>query len=238
MLVEIWSDVACPWCHVGKRRWERALADFPHRAEVEVAWRSFELDPRAPARHREPQAELLARKYGTSRAQAEAMNARMTAEAAREGLEFHLDRVVVGNTFDAHRLLHESAQHGLRDRMVERLFVAYLSEGEALGEHEVLVRLAAGEGLDADAVRAMLASDRHAAAVRDDGARARRLGITGVPFFVLDGRLGVSGAQPPEVLLAALTEAWEQARPALRMVGEAGGAGDADAACGPEGCPI
>jgi predicted DsbA family dithiol-disulfide isomerase len=121
--------------------------------------------------------------------------------------------------------------------MVERLFTAYLSEGEALGDHGALVRLAAAEGLDAAGVRAMLASDRHAAAVRDDEARARRLGITSVPFFVLDGRLGVSGAQPPEVLRAALQEAWAQARPALRMVGDAAGPGEAGAGCGPDGCP-
>ena len=238
MLVEIWSDIACPWCYVGKRRWERALAGFAHREDVAVTWRSFELDPSAPARHAEPQAELLARKYGTTLQQAEAMNARMTAEAAKEGLAFRLDRVQVGNTFDAHRLLHEAAAHGLRDRLVERLFAAYLAEGEALGDHDVLARLAAEVGLDADAVRAMLASDRHADAVREDETRARRLGITGVPFFVLDGRLGVSGAQPPEVLLGALTQAWEAAHPALQMVGDEDRRGAADAGCGEDGCAI
>jgi len=236
MHVEIWSDIACPWCYVGKRRWERALAAFPHRDDVAVTWRSFELDPSAPPRHDEPQAALLARKYGTTREQAEAMNARMTAEAAKEGLAYRLDRVVVGNTFDAHRLIHHAARHDRRDAMVERLFAAYLAEGAALGEPAVLARLAAEVGLDADDVRAMLASDRHGAAVRDDEALARRLGITGVPFFVLDGRLGVSGAQPPEVLLGALTQAWEERRPALQMVGEAGRG--ADDACGEDGCAI
>ena len=238
MLVEIWSDIACPWCYVGKRRWERALADFAHREDVAVTWRSFELDPGAPARHAEPQAELLARKYGTTRQQAEGMNARMTAEAAKEGLLFRLDRVQVGNTFDAHRLLHEAAAHGLRDRLVERLFAAYLAEGEALGEHEVLARLAAEVGLDAELARGVLASDRHADSVRADERQARRLGITGVPFFVLDGRLGVSGAQPPEVLLDALTQAWDAAHPALQMVGDEDRRGGADAACGEDGCAI
>ena len=239
MLVEIWSDIACPWCYVGKRRWERALADFPHRADVTVEWRSFELDPQAPARHDEPQVELLARKYRTSVAQAEAMNARMTAEAAKEGLAFRLDRVRVGNTFDAHRLLHEAAAQGRRDVLVERLFAAYLAEGESLGDHDVLARLAAEAGLDAAAVRAMLAEDRHAAAVRDDEARARRLGITGVPFFVLDGRIGVSGEQTPDVLLDALTHAWAEGREALQMVGDAaGGRGDAAGACDDGSCAV
>ena len=234
MLVEIWSDIACPWCYVGKRRWEQALAGFAHRADVRVTWRSFELDPRAPARHAEPQVELLARKYGTSVAQARAMNARMTAEAAKEGLRFDLDRVQVGSTFDAHRLLHEAAAQGRREALVERLFAAYLGEGAALGDHATLARLADEVGLDAAAVQATLAGDRHATAVRDDEAQARRLGITGVPFFVLDGRVGVSGAQPPDVLRGALEHAWEQAHASLHMVG--GGADDAGAACDDESC--
>ncbi len=233
MNVEIWSDIACPWCYIGKRRFERALAEFEHRDAVSVEWRSFELDPRAPQRHAEPQAVLLARKYGTTVAQADAMNARMTAEAAKEGLTFRLDRTQVGNTFDAHRLLHLAADRGGRDALVERLFAAYLSEGEALGEHEVLVRLAAEVGLDTDEVRTTLESDGYAAAVREDEARAHSLGISGVPYFVADGRYGVSGAQPSEVLVEALTQAWREGHAPLRVVGAGAGAGEgcADGSC-------
>lgn len=211
MIVEIWSDMACPWCYVGKRRFEQALAEFEHRAAVTVVWRSFELDPGAPRRHEEPQTVLLARKYRVPLAQAEAMNARMTAEAAKEGLAFRLDRVQVGNTFDAHRLLHFAATAGRREALVERLFAAYLGEGEALGEHAVLVRLASDVGLDAQAVAAVLASDRFADDVRRDEARAQGFGISGVPFFALDERYGVSGAQPPAAILEALRTRWAEA---------------------------
>ena len=211
MIVEIWSDIACPWCYVGKRRFEQALATFEHRDAVTVVWRSFELDPSAPPRHDEPQAVLLARKYRMPLAQAEAMNARMAGEAAKEGLTFHLDRVQVGNSFDAHRLLHFAATVGRREALVERLFAAYLGGGEALGEHEVLVRLASDVGLDADATRAVLASDRFAADVRRDQARARALGVSSVPFFAIDERYGISGAQPPAAILEALRTRWAEA---------------------------
>lgn len=233
MKVEIWSDVACPWCHVGKRRFERALADFPHRDALDVTWHSFELDPSAPAQHDLPQAELLARKYGMPVAQAEAMNARMTENAAAEGLAFRMDLVQVGNTFDAHRLIHFAKSRGRLAETVERLFRAYLGEGARLGEREVLVALAADVGLDADAARAMLESDAHAADVRADERRARELGITGVPFFAIDERYGVSGAQPPEAILGALTQAWNEARGrgALVAAGQADADGCTDAGC-------
>jgi predicted DsbA family dithiol-disulfide isomerase len=227
MIVEIWSDIACPWCYVGKRRFERALADFPHRDAVTVVWRSFELDPGAPPRHDEPQAVLLARKYRVPLAQAEAMNARMAGEAAGEGLTFRLDRVRVGNTFDAHRLLHFAATAGRREALVERLFAAYLGEGEALGEHDVLVRLATDVGLDADAARAVLAGDRFAADVRRDQARARALGVSAVPFFAVDERYGVSGAQPPAAILEALAARWAEA-PVPLAAGPAGSSDGCD----------
>lgn len=210
MKIEIWSDIACPWCYVGKRRFERALGSFSHRDEVEVVWRSFELDPTAPPRHAEKQAELLARKYRVPLDRAEAMNANMTAEASKEGLDFHFDRVQVGNTFDAHRLIHFAASDGKRAEMVERLFKAYLTDGEALGELDVLVRLASEVGLDADATRGVLASNAYAAEVRADEERARLFGISAVPYFAIDEKYGVSGAQPPEALLDALRQAWNE----------------------------
>lgn len=211
MHVEIWSDIACPWCYVGKRRFEQALRDFAHRDALTVTWRSFELDPSAPLSHDEPQPQLLARKYGVTVEAAQQMNARMSAAASGEGLSFQLDAVKVGNTFLAHRLLHFAAEHGLRDALAERLFAAYLGEGAALGDRAVLTALAAEVGLNADAVRDMLDGDEFADAVREDEATARAIGVTGVPFFVLDRRYGVSGAQPPTVLLEALQKAWDEA---------------------------
>jgi predicted DsbA family dithiol-disulfide isomerase len=210
MLLEIWSDIACPWCWVGKRRLERALADFEHRDELEIAWRSFELDPRAPRRHAEPAPQLLARKYGVPVAQAEAMNANLESEGRKEGLAMRLGDVQVGNTFDAHRLVHLAATLGRREAMVERLFAAYLAEGEAVGEPAVLERLATEVGLGAERVRALLAGDDFADAVRADERRAQAFGITGVPFFAIDERVGVSGAQPPAVLLEVLRESWAE----------------------------
>jgi predicted DsbA family dithiol-disulfide isomerase len=211
MKVEIWSDIACPWCYVGKRRFESALGQFEHADDIEVVWRSFELDPAAPRTHAESQDELLAKKYGMPVERARAMNERMTGEAKKEGLDFHFDRVKVGNTFDAHRLVHLAAEAGKAGAMKERLMRAYLTEGEALGEPEVLARLGAEVGLDAERVREALESDSFAADVRADEARAREFGISGVPFFAIDEKYGVSGAQPADVLLAALRQAYEEA---------------------------
>jgi predicted DsbA family dithiol-disulfide isomerase len=235
MKIEIWSDVACPWCYVGKRRFEQAIARFPHRDNLEVTWRSYELDPGAPARRDVPLVEHLAAKYRVPVAQAEAMNARLAGEARKEGLELRLDRVVLGNTFDAHRVIHLAATLGLRAESVERLFRAYFVDGASLGDHEALVTLATEIGLPAERVRTMLASDEFAAAVRADEARARGFGIGGVPFFAIDERYGVSGAQPPEAILGALTQAWEESHP-LKVLTPAGDA-DADE-CTDESCAI
>jgi predicted DsbA family dithiol-disulfide isomerase len=207
MKVEIWSDIACPWCYVGKRRFEQALGRFEHRDDVEVVWRSFELDPSAPRSVGMPQDELLAKKYGMPIERAREMNARMTSEAAKEGLDFHVDRVQVGNTFDAHRLVHLAAEAGKAEAMKERLMRAYFTEGESVGDPATLERLAAEVGLDETSVRDVLGGDRFAADVRADESRARSFGISGVPFFAIDERYGVSGAQTPDVLLEALRQA-------------------------------
>jgi len=227
--VEIWSDIACPWCYVGKRRFEAALAAFEHRDDVTVTWRSFELDPSAPADRGVDAATHLADKYGTSREQAVAMNEKMTSTAAGEGLDFHFERVRGGNMFDAHRLVHLAKAHGLQDAMKERLMRAYLTEGELMSDHAVLQRLAAEVGLPEDEVRDLLATDRFADAVRDDERTASALGIHAVPFFVVDRRIGASGAQPPEVLGELLPRAWADSQPAIPVVA----AGDT---CGVDGC--
>jgi predicted DsbA family dithiol-disulfide isomerase len=235
--VEIWSDVVCPWCAIGKRRFEKALARFAHRDEVEVTWHSFELDPSAPREQDGDLADHLAAKYGLTRERAEAMHRQMTESAAAEGWDFHFERARRGNTFDAHRLLHLAAERGVQDAVKERLFRAYFTEGEAIADHATLVRLVAEAGLDADEARAVLASDRYAAEVRADERQAQAYGITGVPFFVVDRRYGVSGAQPPEALLQALETAWAEAHP-LQVLTPAAGAGAAGAACADGSCDI
>jgi predicted DsbA family dithiol-disulfide isomerase len=233
MKVEIWSDVVCPWCYIGKRRFEQALAGFPHRDEVEVVWRAFELDPSAPAERTGGYAEHLAGKYGVPLAQAQSMIDTMTATAAQDGLEFSFGTARPGSTFDAHRLLHLAAERGVQDAVKERLLRATFTEGEPIGDHDTLVRLVAEAGLDADEARAVLASDRYADAVRGDQRQARAYGITGVPFFVVDGRYGVSGAQPAEALGQVLAQAWAERSP-LTMVA----AGAAAPGCDGDTCAV
>jgi len=232
MHVEIWSDIACPWCYVGKRRFETALAGFEHAADVRVTWRSFELDPAAPAEREHDVTTHLAEKYGTSREQAEAMEQRMTETAAAEGLDFRFDLVRSGNTFDAHRLLHLAAANDLQDAMKERLMRAYLTEGAAIGNPDVLQGLAVEVGIPADEAADLLAGDLFADEVRVDERTAAGLGIHAVPFFVIDRALGASGAQSFEFLTKLLAKAWEQRSP-LTLVGEGEGEGDA---CAVDGC--
>ena len=210
--IDVWSDVVCPWCYVGKRRLESALAQFEHRDSVDLRWHSFELDPSAPLVHENPggQAERLARKYDTTVPAAQEMLDRMTRVAAEDGIDMHFERTRGGNTFDAHRLLHFAAEHGKQDALKERLFRATFTEGEPIAYRETLVKLAAEVGLDADAVRTMLLGDAYAEAVRADERQAAALGIRGVPFFMLDGKYGLSGAQPADVLRAALERAWQE----------------------------
>jgi predicted DsbA family dithiol-disulfide isomerase len=219
MDVEIWSDIACPWCYVGKRRFEAALARFEHGDDVRVTWRSFELDPAAPAEREGERAARLAEKYGITVERAREMERQMTETAAGEGLEFHLDIQRSGTTFDGHRLIHLAAEHGLQDAMKERLLRAYFTEGQLMSDHETLIRLAAEVGVDQDEARQMLASDRYADEVRDDERTASQFGISAVPTFVVDRSIGASGAHPPEALLELLTEGWARHTPAPVIAG-------------------
>ncbi|MCW0211897.1 MAG: DsbA family oxidoreductase [Pseudonocardia sp.] len=238
MKVEIWSDVVCPWCAIGRQRFRSALAAFPHREEVEVRWRSFELDPTAPREHPGDRNRRIADKVGVGVEQARTMHAQMTATAAADGLDFRFDDTRDGNTFDAHRLLHLAFASGggaLQDAVKERLLRATFTEGEPIGDPETLVRLVAEAGVDADEARAVLAGDRYAAEVREDEAQARRYGISGVPFFVIDETYGVSGAQPAEALREVLDKAWAETHP-LQVLTPAGGSDDA--ACADGSCSI
>jgi predicted DsbA family dithiol-disulfide isomerase len=213
MKVEIWSDIACPWCYIGKRRFESALERFAHRDEVEVSWRSFQLDPTAPTSSDQTMDVVLSRKYGIPLSQAAAMNAKLEALAAEIGLEYHLSTIRYTNTLAAHRLLHLASHHRRQDAMKERLMHAYFTENLPLGDTDTLVGLAHEVGLDPAEVRRVLESDTYADEVRDDLRRASLLGIRGVPFFVLDEAFGVSGAQPVEIFLQALEQAWAESHP-------------------------
>jgi predicted DsbA family dithiol-disulfide isomerase len=229
--VEIWSDVVCPWCAIGKRRFEAALARFEHAGDVEVRWRSFELDPTAPRVVEGGATRRLADKYGVPLEQAEAMQRRVTEAATAEGLDFRFDRARPGSTVDAHRLLHLAADRGVQGELKERLLRAYFTDGEPIGDRDALVRLAAEVGLDAAEAARVLDSDAYLGEVRADQAEARALGITGVPFFVLDRAYGVSGAQPADVLLEALRTAWAAAHPLTVVAGPG-------EACTDESCAV
>ena len=232
--VEIWSDVVCPWCYIGKRRFEAALSAFPHRDAIEVTYRSFELDPHAEVNSGESTTERLAEKYGVSLEQAAGMNRRVTSIAAGEGLDYHLENARHANTVKAHRLIHFAADKGRQNEALERIMTAYFSEGEDIGDTATLVRLATEAGLDADEARAVLESDDYSDAVRADERRAAMLGITGVPFFVVDERYGVSGAQPAEFLREVLERAWAESHP-LITVSSAGSEADA---CEGDSCAL
>ncbi len=204
MKVEIWSDVVCPWCYIGKRRFESALARFEDAADVDVEWRSFQLNPDQPRGVQEPLDSHLAKKMGGTVEQARAMNERVTALAAEEGLDYHLDRYRVINTIDAHRVLHLAKTHGLGDAAHERLLRAQLVEGELLEDADTLARLGTEIGLDEAEVRETLASGALADEVEGDFDLAHQLGINAVPFFVFDRRYGVAGAQPADTFLEVL----------------------------------
>jgi predicted DsbA family dithiol-disulfide isomerase len=227
MRVEIWSDIACPWCYVGKARFEKALADFPHRDEVEVVHRSFELDPGRAKGDTGPVVPMLARKYGISEEQAQAAEDNLGAQAAAEGLAYRTRGRDHGNTFDMHRLLHHAKQYGRQGELIQRLYEANFAEERSVFDGiERLVEIAAE-------ARTVLADpDAYAAEVRADEQQAAELGATGVPFFVLDRKYGISGAQPAEVFAQALRQAWGERSP-LTLLDQ----GDADA-CGPDGCAV
>ncbi|MGW7569739.1 DsbA family oxidoreductase [Streptomyces tendae] len=234
MRVEIWSDIACPWCYVGKARFEKALAAFPHRDGVEVVHRSFELDPGRAKDDVQPVLTMLTAKYGMSQAQAQAGEDNLGAQAAAEGLDYRTRDRDHGSTFDMHRLLHLAKERGRHEALLDAFYRGnFADERSVFNDDARLVELAVGAGLDAEEVRAVLADpDAYADAVRADEQEAAQLGATGVPFFVLDRAYGVSGAQPADVFTRALTQAWGERTP-LKLVED----GDAQV-CGPDGCAV
>jgi len=215
VIVEIWSDVVCPWCYIGKRRFERALDDLDAADRVEIVWRSFQLHPDQPAGQRRRHDEYLAERTGRSIADVRVMNDRVVELAAAEGLAYDFERYTVINTLDAHRVAHLAASQGHGSAIQERLLRGQLVEGEVLDDPATLVRLAAEVGIPEADTEAVLASDAYAADVETDLRTGIALGLTGVPFFVFDRAIGVSGAQPTEVFVRALTAAFEARDPAM-----------------------
>lgn len=208
MQVHIWSDVVCPWCYIGKRRFEKALATFAQREQVQVIYRSFQLDPDAPADRSAPSAAVLAAKYGVSETQVAAMMANVTQAAAAEGLQYHLQNTRSGNTRAAHQLLHLARARHLQAAVLEQFYSAYFTAGRSLFEDASLIGIAAAGGLDPQECQRVLREDTYAAAVAADADQARALGVSGVPFALIDDRYAVSGAQSTAVFLQALTQAW------------------------------
>lgn len=238
MKVEIWSDFVCPFCYIGKRRYEEALAQLPFAGEIETIYRSFELDPNAPRDPGYDVHEMLAKKYGMTRERAREMNAGVAAQAAEVGLTYKYDDWKMTNTLDAHRLAHYAAARGKGQEMTERLLYAYFTEAKHLGDRETLAALAEEVGLDRAEATAMLAGDDYTEAVRADEREASALGARGVPFFVIDRKYGVSGAQPAAAFIQALQRAWdERTPPALTVLGT-GGDGDAADGCADGACAV
>jgi predicted DsbA family dithiol-disulfide isomerase len=232
--IDIWSDVVCPWCYIGKRRLESALAGFDHAEAVEVVWHSYQLDPGAPSEPTESVAEHLGRKYGGGPGAGSQMIDRVEAVAAEEGLVYRLHQARRANTVDAHRLLHLALDEGgpqTQGRLKEALLAAYFVEARNVADHGMLREAAVGVGLGPSRVDEVLASDEYAADVQADIDQAHAYGSSGVPFFVIDGRYGVSGAQPAEAFGEVLRRAWAEREPSLQMVG-------GDDVCGPDGCDV
>lgn len=208
MKVEIWSDVVCPWCYVGKRRFEAAVRELVPDADVH--WRAFELDPRAPVTTDLSLTQMLSKKYGMSEDKARQMQANITSTGALDGIEFHFEHAKTGNTFSAHVLIQWAQEQGFGTAVKERFMKAYFTDGEAISDVDVLLKMVGELGLDAEAGRLALQDERWATRVREDELMARQLGISGVPFFVFDGKYGVSGAQPVEVLKQVISKVVEE----------------------------
>jgi predicted DsbA family dithiol-disulfide isomerase len=232
MRIEIWSDVVCPWCYVGKRNLEQALREFDHEGDVEIEWKSYELDAGAPRERPGSYAERIATKYGMPVAEARARIAHIVSVGADAGIDFRFDDARPGNTFDAHRLLHHAATLGLQNELQERLFAATFTERHPIGDPETLVKLASDAGIDEADARRVLQSRDYADDVRADEVEAMEMGVRGVPFFVFDRRYGVSGAQPPSVLREVLDRTWHEGHPVGIVTG------DGDAVCEDGACEL
>ncbi|ASN50928.1 DsbA family protein [Sinomonas sp. R1AF57] len=245
MNIDIWSDIACPWCFIGKRRFERALAAFPHKDQITVTWHSYQLDPTLPEHYDGTELDYLSTRKGMPAERVQQMFDHVAEVASGEGLHYDFDRIVVANSFSGHELIHLAKARGgnaMADSVKEALLSAHFEQGLDIGSREVLLAVGTEAGLESAEISAALDAGTYRDAVRADISRARALGIQGVPFFVLDSKYGISGAQPAELFTQALETAWREANP-LVMVGQPAGPGAGDDAetlggevCGPDGC--
>jgi predicted DsbA family dithiol-disulfide isomerase len=210
MVVEIWSDIVCPWCYIGKREFEKALNQFEHKEDVEVIWKSFELDPYSPKESTLDSYDLVAKKYGFTREKSIAMHQNVVQRASQIGLKYNMEKVKPSNSFDAHRLTHLAISHGVQNELVEHLSAAYFTEGKQISNPDSLVSVGIAAGLDANEITRMLESDSYSDDVREDENEAKTLGISGVPFFVINRKYGISGGQPSEVFLQNLNQIWAE----------------------------
>jgi predicted DsbA family dithiol-disulfide isomerase len=210
MEIQIWSDVVCPWCYLGKRRFEHVLAEFEQRDQVQVVHRAFQLDPTMPKGETADQRELLVRKYGMPLDQLVASQTELSRLGAIEGLDYKFEGGLAGNTFDAHQLVRLGLERGVQEAVLERFFRAHFTEQRSVFDVDSLVELATEAGLDPDEARAVLAEGRYADSVQNDISEAREYGANGVPFFVLDNRYGISGAQSRQAMSQTLTRAWTE----------------------------
>ncbi len=210
MKVEIWSDVMCPFCYIGKRRFEKALSEFPHKEKVEVVWKSFQLNPNMKTDPNKNINQYLAEIKGWDLDYAKEVNERVTAMAADEGLEYNFDKAIVANSFNAHRLVQLAKTKGKGDEAEEQLFKAYFTEGKNTDDLSTLAELGSNIGLDATEIKQVLESDQYGEEVRKDIEESRQLGVRGVPFFVVDRKYAVSGAQEQKVFLDTLERCWAE----------------------------
>jgi predicted DsbA family dithiol-disulfide isomerase len=231
MIVEIWSDVMCPFCYIGKRKFEKALQQFPHKDDITIIWKSFQLDPNTLTDTSLNTIEHLRLKKGWSKAQVNETIAHVSAIAKQVGLNFNFDKAVVANSFDAHRLSHLAKKYNKQNELEEKLFVAYFSEGKNTADHETLLQIATELEIDKIEASEVLKGDAFANEVHQDVEQAMQIGVRGVPFFVLNQKYGISGAQESDTFLQALHKAYDETKLIDLAVNDS-------AACGPNGCDI
>lgn len=233
MNVEIWSDVMCPFCYIGKSKFEKALEQFPHKNDINIIWKSFQLDPTTVTDPSLNTIENLAEKKGWSKEQADETVAHVTNIAKQVGLDFHFEKTVVANSFDAHRLSHLAKKYGKQNELEEKLFAAYFTEGKNTADYDTLLQIGTEVGLDVKEIEDVLKSDTYANEVQLDIKQAQQIGVSGVPFFVLDNKYAISGAQEPDAFLQALKKAYEETINDIETINT-----NKDGACGPDGCEV
>jgi predicted DsbA family dithiol-disulfide isomerase len=210
MDIEIWSDITCPFCYIGKRKFEIGLKKFAHRDQCNVIFRSFQLDPFSKKGEAQYSTDVVAKHFGISREKAKEINQQVADQAKEAGLDYQFEAALITNTEDAHRLIQFAKEHGKKEAMLERLFSAFFTEGKHIGDHDTLILLAEDVGLNKEAVRNLLNGDQYRDAVQAEIQEGKRIGVQGVPLFVFNRKFAVSGAQSPETFLKILEQTWAE----------------------------